>query len=172
MAALVVHRLRLHLPMQGMWVQALVQEGSTCRGAIEPVRRNQQSPCPRGPAHWTTETDAPKSLSSANRKATAVRSQSPRGCDGTQACSPPQERARAQRCRPNAAKHRINHQFLNANLRIFLQTNRTKHKAQLQTQIHRCIYFFSTNIKVAFQFRVKKVSPQLTPYTIYSSKQI
>ena len=37
MAALVVHRLRLHLPMQGMWVQALVQEGSTCRGATELV---------------------------------------------------------------------------------------------------------------------------------------
>ena len=32
-----VQRLRVCLPMQGTWVQSLVQEDSTCRGATKPV---------------------------------------------------------------------------------------------------------------------------------------
>ena len=39
-ASLVAQWLRLCLPMQGTWVQALVWEDPTCRGATRPVRHN------------------------------------------------------------------------------------------------------------------------------------
>ena len=35
-ASLVVQWLRIHLPMQGIWVQSLVQEGPICHGATKP----------------------------------------------------------------------------------------------------------------------------------------
>ena len=37
-ASLVVQWLRIHLPMQGTWVQALVREDPTCHRATKPVR--------------------------------------------------------------------------------------------------------------------------------------
>ena len=39
-ASLVAQWLRIRLPMQGIWVQALVQEDPTCHGATKPVRHN------------------------------------------------------------------------------------------------------------------------------------
>ena len=39
-ASLVTQWLRIHLPMQGTWVQSLAQEDPTCRGATKPVRHN------------------------------------------------------------------------------------------------------------------------------------
>ena len=36
-ASLVAQWLRIHLPIQGTWVRALVQEDPTCRGATKPV---------------------------------------------------------------------------------------------------------------------------------------
>ena len=38
--SLVAQLLRIRLPVQGMWVQALVQEDPTCRGATKPVSHN------------------------------------------------------------------------------------------------------------------------------------
>ena len=38
--SLVVQLLRIHLPMQGTWVRALVKEDPTCRGAYKPMRHN------------------------------------------------------------------------------------------------------------------------------------
>ena len=38
--SLVVQWLRIHLPMQGTRVRALVQEDPTCHGATNPVHRN------------------------------------------------------------------------------------------------------------------------------------
>ena len=38
--SLVVQRIRLHLPMQGTWVQSLVQEYFTCHRATKPLRHN------------------------------------------------------------------------------------------------------------------------------------
>ena len=37
---LVAQWLRIHLPIHVTWVQALVQEDPTCRGATKPVRQN------------------------------------------------------------------------------------------------------------------------------------
>ena len=37
-ASLVAQWLRIHLPMQGTQVRALVPEDSTCRGVTKPVR--------------------------------------------------------------------------------------------------------------------------------------
>ena len=39
-ASLVAQWLRICLPMQGTWVQALVREDPTCHGATELVRHN------------------------------------------------------------------------------------------------------------------------------------
>ena len=39
-ASLVAQWLRIHLPMQGTQVQALVREDPTCRRATKPVRYN------------------------------------------------------------------------------------------------------------------------------------
>ena len=39
-ASLVAQWLRVHLPMQGTRVQALVREDPTCRGATKPTRHN------------------------------------------------------------------------------------------------------------------------------------
>ena len=39
-ASLVAQWLRIHLPMQGTQVRALVREDPTCRGATKPVRHN------------------------------------------------------------------------------------------------------------------------------------
>ena len=38
--SLVAQWLRIRLPMQGTWVQALVWEDPTCHGATKPVRHN------------------------------------------------------------------------------------------------------------------------------------
>ena len=38
--SLVAQWVRIHLPMQGIWVQSLVWEDSTCRGATKPVYHN------------------------------------------------------------------------------------------------------------------------------------
>ena len=38
--SLVAQWLRIHLPMQGTWVRALVREDPTCRGATKPLRHN------------------------------------------------------------------------------------------------------------------------------------
>ena len=39
-ASLVAQWLRIHLPRQGTWVRALVQEDPTCHRATKPVHRN------------------------------------------------------------------------------------------------------------------------------------
>ena len=39
-ASLVSQWLRIHLPLQGTWVQALVWEDPTCHGATKPVHHN------------------------------------------------------------------------------------------------------------------------------------
>ena len=46
-ASLVVQWLRIHLPMQGTWVWALVQEDLTCCGATKPVCHNYWTRMPQ-----------------------------------------------------------------------------------------------------------------------------
>ena len=45
--SLAVHGLRIHLPMQGTWVQALVWEDPTCHEATKPTRQLLLSLCSR-----------------------------------------------------------------------------------------------------------------------------
>ena len=42
--SLVAQRLRIYPPMQGLWVQSLVQEGPTCQGMTKPVHHSYWSP--------------------------------------------------------------------------------------------------------------------------------
>ena len=53
-ASLVAQWLRIHLPMQGTCVRALVQEDPTCCQATKPVRHNYWA-CAREPVSHTTE---------------------------------------------------------------------------------------------------------------------
>ena len=48
--SLVAQWLRIHLPMQGTWVRALVQEDFTCRGATKPVCHDYWACAPRAHA--------------------------------------------------------------------------------------------------------------------------
>ena len=43
--SLVVQRLRIRLPVQGPWVQFLMQEDPTCLRAAKPLHHNYWSPC-------------------------------------------------------------------------------------------------------------------------------
>ena len=45
--SLLAQRIRICLPVQGMWVQSLVQEDSTCRRAAKPTPRDYCTHAPR-----------------------------------------------------------------------------------------------------------------------------
>ena len=78
---LVVQWIGIHLPMQGTWVQSLVQEGFTCHRATKPMCHNYWSPCSLGPCTTTTEPECcnhwsphTQSLCISTREATTRRS--------------------------------------------------------------------------------------------------
>ena len=90
-ASLVAQWLRICLPVQGTWVQALVWEDPTCHGATRPVSHKLLS------LHvW--------SLCSATREAAIVKG--PRTAMKSGPCSPQLEKALAQKRRPNTAKNK------------------------------------------------------------------
>ena len=63
---------RIHLPMQGTWVQSPVREDSTCHGITKPLHHNYWT-CTVEPArhnYWSLSTE---SLCSITREATAMR---------------------------------------------------------------------------------------------------
>ena len=60
-ASLVAQWLRIHLPMQGAWVRALVREDSTCHGASKPVHHNYWA-CALEPASHNCWAHAPQLL--------------------------------------------------------------------------------------------------------------
>ena len=62
-AALVVQWLRIHLPMQGTQVRALVREDPTCHGATEP-----RAPQLLSPRATTTEARTPRVRASQQEK--------------------------------------------------------------------------------------------------------
>ena len=66
--SLVAQWLRIHLPMQGTQVRALVREDPTCRGETKPMRHNYWACAPRACAPqeekpWQWEARAPQLLS-------------------------------------------------------------------------------------------------------------
>ena len=70
-----VQWLRIRLPMQGTWVQALVREDPTCRGATKPCAPQLLSLCSRArepqmlsPRATTTEACTPKACASQQEK--------------------------------------------------------------------------------------------------------
>ena len=110
-ASLVVQWLRIHLPMQGTRVQALVWEDPTCRRAAKPVHRNYWAYTLELASHnyWARvpqllkpallETMLPK------REATAMRSP----CTATKSSPSSQqlEKVHTQQQRPNTAKNKL-----------------------------------------------------------------
>ena len=63
--SLVVQWLRIHLPVQGMWVQSHIWEDPTCHGTTKPVHLNYWSPWAWGPCSTIRETTAVRSLCTA-----------------------------------------------------------------------------------------------------------
>ena len=99
--SLVVQWLRIHLPMQGTQVRALVREDLTCHGATKPGHHNYWACAPQPTCHnyWSLCTYSP---CSATREATAMRS-----LHTTTKSSPHStqlEKARVQQQRPNTAR--------------------------------------------------------------------
>ena len=94
-AFLVAQRLRIHLPMQGTQVQALVHEDPTCRRATKPMHHNYWVYAlePASHSYWSPR--------SATREATATRI--PRTATKSSSRWPQLEKAHAQQWRPNAA---------------------------------------------------------------------
>ena len=102
--SLVAQWLRIHLPMQGTRVQALVREDPTCRGKTKPVCHNYWA-CALAPAccnYWSPRASSPCPTT---REATAMRS--PRTATKSSPRSPQLEKACTQQRRPNADKHNI-----------------------------------------------------------------
>ena len=100
--------LRIHLPMQGTWVQSLVWEDPTWHGATKPMCHNYWV-CALEPVSHSYWAHVPQllkpvclGLCSTTREATAMRSL----CTTTKSspCSPQQEKARTQQWRPNTAQ--------------------------------------------------------------------
>ena len=89
--SLVAQWLKIRLPMQGMWVRALVRDDPTYHGATKPVSHNNWSPCAYSPC-------------SATREATTMRS--PHTTMKSSPRSPQLEEACMQQWRPNASKNK------------------------------------------------------------------
>jgi len=63
-----VQWLRICLPMQGTWVQSLLQEDSTCLRATKPMRHNNGSLRALEPVLHNKEATARRSLSTPSRE--------------------------------------------------------------------------------------------------------
>ena len=109
--SLVAQWLRIHLPMQGTWVSALVWEDPTCRGTTKPVCHNYWA-CALEPKSHNCWACVPQLLKPAclepmlhKREATTMRS--PRTATKSSPCESQLEKAHAQQWRPNAAKNKL-----------------------------------------------------------------
>ena len=91
--SLVVQWLRIRLPMQGIWVRALVRGGPTCRGATKPVCHD----C------WAC---VPQLLKPTCLESVLCNMRSPRTATKSSPRSPQLEKAREQQRRPNAYKNK------------------------------------------------------------------
>ena len=93
--------LRIHLPMQGTWVRALVQEDPTCHRATKPMHHNYWA-WALEPASHNSWARAPQLL----KPARLEKSPQWEACTTkSRPRSPQLEKARAQQQRPNAAKN-------------------------------------------------------------------
>ena len=101
--SVVAQWLRIHLPMQGTRIRALLWEDPTCCGATKPVRHNYwvRALEPTCHTYWSPSAQSP---CSATREATAMRI--PRTARKSSPRSPQLEKARMQQRRPNAAKNK------------------------------------------------------------------
>ena len=109
-ASLVAQRLRIHLPMQGTRVRALVREDPTCRGATKPVRHNYWA-CALEPAshnYWACVLQLlkPAHLEPVFHNKRSHCNEKPTHRNEEQPCSPQLEKVRVQQWRPNTEKER------------------------------------------------------------------
>ena len=110
-ASLVAQWLRIRLPMQGTWVQALVWEDPTCRRATKPVCLNYWA-CTldpkrhNKPAHPRATTE-PTCLEPGLRNKGNHSNEKPAHHNEEYPCSLQLEKACVQQQRPNAAKNKL-----------------------------------------------------------------
>ena len=67
--SLVVQQTWICLPMQGTWVESLVQEDTKCWGATEPTRLNLWSPCTLEAVLWNKRSPCSRQLEKSSRAA-------------------------------------------------------------------------------------------------------
>ena len=110
--SLVVQWLRIHLPMQGTWVRALVQEDPTCRGATKPVCHNYWA-CslePESHNYWAhmPQLLKPQHLETVLHNKRSHRNEKPAHATKSSPRSLQLEKAGVQQWRPNTAKNKNN----------------------------------------------------------------
>ena len=101
--SLVAQWLRIRLPMQGTWVQSLVQEDPTCCGATKPVRHNYRA-CTLEPTSHNYRARAPQLLKPTRLEPVLCKKKSPRTATESSPCSQQLETARAQQRRPDTSQ--------------------------------------------------------------------
>ena len=97
-----VQWIRIHLPMQGTYVQSLVWEGSTCPTATKPMHHNHWAHMlePLSPNYWARVLQL---LKPALSRARALQEKTLQW----EACAPQLEKAPAQQWSPSAAKYQL-----------------------------------------------------------------
>ena len=106
--SLVAHWLRIHLPMQGTWVQSLVQEDPTCHRATKPMCHNYWA-CILKTASHSYWSHMPQLLKPMHLEPVLCNKRSYHNEKHTQQqrVAPGQlEKAHVQQQRPNAAKNK------------------------------------------------------------------
>ena len=125
-ASLVAQWLRIHLPMQGTQVRALVRGDPTCHGATKPMRHNYWA-CALEPAshnYWAhvPQLLKPTRLEPVLHNKRSHHNEKPATATKSSPCSPQLEKASAQQQRPNTAKNKWN-EFLKNILIIIMSKN-------------------------------------------------
>ena len=103
-ASLVAQWLRIHLPMQGTWVWALVWEDPTCHGATKPVCHNYWA-CALEPASHNYWAHVPRTRAPQQENPPQWEARAPQRRVGPAHRN--QRKACTQQRRPNAAKSKF-----------------------------------------------------------------
>ena len=100
--SLVVQWLRIHLPVEGTWVQSLVREDSTCCGATKPICHSYWAWAlePMSSSYWTP---MPYNLCSTTKETMAATSL--RTTAKSRPCSPQLKKTSARQWRPSTVKN-------------------------------------------------------------------
>ena len=144
-ASLMLQWLRVHLPVQGTRVWSLIQEGTTCRETIKPMRHNQRASKPQllSPRGTTAEACAPEPV----LQKRGHTSEKPMRCNQEQSPAHRHQR-KPSHSNEDPARPKINKQnYLKNNNKEFLERLRLLLVTQIesfQVSSSCCLVYFSS----------------------------